>query len=219
MTIEQTLSKQKQQNLALLALFSFALVAMRIIATQRIFYGFLIFNLILAVVPFVIAFIWLASPCLHTNKYLLFLGTAGWLLFLPNAPYIVTDFLHFKKESAMPEWFDVLMLTSFSCSGLAFGFTSLSAMRQMWQFTFGRKIAMACIFTGCLLSGLGVYIGRFLRYNSWDVLHKPFALVTDLPPLLSEPKAIGFSLGYGVFFFLFYRIFENHNQSAHGISK
>jgi uncharacterized membrane protein len=210
MIIEQTLSKQKQQNLMLLALFSFMLVAIRIIATQRVFYGFLIFNLILAIVPFLVAFIWIAMPRLHTNKYLLLLGTAGWLLFLPNAPYIVTDFLHFKKESAMPEWFDVLMLTSFSCSGLAFGFTSLSAMQQMWEFRFGRKLAAVTIFSGCLLSGLGVYIGRFLRYNSWDILHKPFALISDLPPLLIEVRAIGFSIGYGVFFFLFYKIFKSN---------
>jgi uncharacterized membrane protein len=210
MTIDYLISKQKQRNLLLLALFSFMLVAFRIIATQRVFYGFLIFNLILAIIPFLIAFVWLITPRLHNNKFLLLLGTAGWLLFLPNAPYLVTDFLHFKKESAMPEWFDVLMLTSFSCSGLAFGFTSLAAMQQLWESRFGKRMAEICIFTGCLLSGLGVYIGRFLRYNSWDILHKPFALVADLPPLLFELKAVGFSIGYGVFFFLFYRIFKNN---------
>jgi uncharacterized membrane protein len=211
MTITHFISKQKQQNLLLLALFSFILVAFRIIATQRVFYGFLIFNLILAIIPFLIGLIWLAIPKLHTNKYWLLTGTVAWLLFLPNAPYIVTDFLHFKKESAMPEWFDVLMLTSFSCSGLAFGFTSLATMQQLWEFRFGKRAAEICIFCGCLLSGLGVYIGRFLRYNSWDILQKPFALLADMPPLLLEPKAVGFSLGYGIFFLLFYRIFK-HNQ-------
>lgn len=213
MVIEQIISKQKQQNLLLLALFSFMLVAFRIIATQRVFYGFLIFNLILAVVPFLISFVLLASPRVYNNKFLLLLGTAGWLLFLPNAPYIITDFLHFKKESAMPEWFDVLMLASFSCSGLAFGFTSLATMQQLWIYRFGKKVAAAFIFAGCLLSGLGVYIGRFLRYNSWDMLHKPFELLADMSPLLFELKAIGFSIGYGVFFFLVYRIFRNETQA------
>lgn len=203
------ISKQKQQNLLFLALFSFMLVAFRIIATQRVFYGFLIFNLVLAIIPFLIGLIWLATPRLHANKYLLLSGTVGWLLFLPNAPYIVTDFLHFKKESAMPEWFDVLMLASFSCSGLAFGFTSLAIMQQLWQLRFGTRAAEMCIVAGCLLSGLGVYIGRFLRYNSWDILHRPIALLTDMPPLLFSPNAIGFSVGYGVFFLLFYRIFKN----------
>lgn len=204
------ISKQKQQNLSLLALFSFLLIAFRIIVTQQIFYGFLIFNLILAIVPMLIAWIWAAKPRLHENKAWLFLGTSMWLLFLPNAPYIVTDFLHFKKASAMPEWFDLLLLVSFSCSGLAFGFTSLDTMTRIWAHRYHDKRAQAIAFGACLLSGLGIYMGRFLRYNSWDILHKPITLLADLPPLLLQPKAVGFSIGYGVFFFLFYRIFKTH---------
>lgn len=210
MTSTQIFSKQKQQNLSLLALFSFMLVAFRIILTQQVFYGFLIFNLILAIVPFLIAWVWATNWKLHQRKLWLFFGTALWLLFLPNAPYIITDFLHFKKESAMPEWYDVLLLASCSCSGLAFGFTSLQTMEETWTLRFHQKAASALIFLACMLSGLGIFIGRFLRYNSWDILHKPFELLLDLPPLLLQPRAVGFSIGYGIFFFLFYRIFKTN---------
>lgn len=208
---------QRQQSLILLALFCFSLIAFRIIFTQQIFYGFLIINLALAIVPFAISMIMQLSPWLAKNKFILLTASLGWLLFLPNAPYIVTDFLHFKKESAMPEWFDVLMLSAFSFSGLAFAFSSMAIVETIWQNRFGQRLANGFIFFSCLLSGFGIFLGRFLRYNSWDILNKPVELFTDLPPLLLQPKAIGFSLGYGLFFFLFYRFFKhakNHQNAT-----
>lgn len=204
---------QRQQSLVLLALFCFCLIAFRIIFTQQIFYGFLIINLALAIVPYAISTVLQLSPRLAKSNFLIVAVSLGWLLFLPNAPYIVTDILHFKKESTMPEWFDVLMLVSFSCSGLAFGYSSMAVMEMTWQSRFGQKIANGFILLSCLLSGFGIFLGRFLRYNSWDILSKPVELFTDLPPLLLQPKAIGFSLGYGLFFFLFYRFFM-HTKSS-----
>lgn len=192
----------------MLAGFSFSLLIFRIFATHSVFYGFLIWNLVLSVVPFLISSSLLLSPKIHNRKILLLTASLVWLLFLPNAPYIVTDFLHFKNQNAMPGWFDLLMLTSFSWSGIAFGFVSITDMQKIWEHKFGSRISGIFIFASCMLSGFGIYLGRFLRYNSWDILSHPIDLLTDIPGLLLQLKAIGFSIGYGLFVYLSYRFFK-----------
>jgi uncharacterized membrane protein len=204
----QTLLPQRQFPLMALTVFTFCLIAFRMIVTHSIVYGFLVINLALAIVPFLVSSALLLYPKTRSNKFYLAAISGVWLLFLPNAPYIITDFLHFKRFSSMPEWFDILMLISFSWTGIAFGFISLRQMQQIWQSTFSPAISQIFIFICCLLSGFGIYLGRFMRYNSWDIISHPVDLLTDIPLLLFQLKAIGFSLGYGVFFYLFYSFFH-----------
>lgn len=208
-----TSEKFKHCSLTLLTSFSLSLIAFRIIVTHSIFYGFLIINLALAAVPYLISEFALEFPSVQKNKWKLLATSALWLLFLPNAPYILTDFLHFKRESNMPEWFDVLMLATFTCSGLAFGFSSIATMHNLWKNRFGKKISNAFLISICLLCGLGIFLGRFMRYNSWDLLHRPVEIFTDTFFLLGELKTIGFSIGYGLFLFLFYNFFRIHSKN------
>jgi len=203
-----TINRNKQLSLASLIAFNFALLLFRILVTQTAFYGFLIWNLILAGIPFLISSYIFHSEKIKGKKILLVTASVVWLLLLPNAPYILTDFLHFKKESSMPEWYDLLLLATFSLSGLVFGLMSMFDMHKDWKDTFSNKTAWLFIFCCSLLSGFGIYIGRYLRYNSWDVLSNPIDLVIDLLPLLFELRAVGFSLGYGLFLFLFYLFFK-----------
>jgi uncharacterized membrane protein len=210
MNLIVTRTHSKEASICNLLLFNCALLLFRMMVTESIFYGFLIWNLVLAVVPYLLTYIMLANKSITSKKHLLLPFTAIWLLFLPNAPYIITDFLHLKIEAGMPEWFDILLLASFAFSGLLFGFLSIEAMHGIWQQKYNQKKASIFIFCCCLLSGVGIYLGRFLRYNSWDILINTVALLTDVMMRLLELKAIGFSVGYGLFVFLFYCFIKTH---------
>lgn len=91
-----------------------------------------------------------------------------WLLFFPNAPYILTDLLHLRHPRAdIPIWFDVLLINWFAWTGVLLGVFSLFIMHGIVMKTFGRIIGWFFVFC------VGIYIGRFLRWNSWDMLLNP----------------------------------------------
>ncbi|NTV63021.1 MAG: DUF1361 domain-containing protein, partial [Oscillochloris sp.] len=109
-----------------------------------------------------------------------------WMLFLPNAPYIMTDFIHFG-EFGLPWWYEVGMLLAFAWAGCLLGVASLFIMQRIVHERLGVLMSWLFVFASCGLSGLGVYLGRFLRWNSWDVLFSPHSIVDDIIHLLSDP--------------------------------
>lgn len=213
MRINLLKTNSREAIMAALVLFNLSLLLFRMALTETFFYGFLIWNLILAGIPYLMTCTMEANAANMQHKTLLFACSSAWLLFLPNAPYIITDFLHFKRESSMPEWFDVLLLTSFSWSGIALGFLSMNTMQAIWENRFNSCVSWVFIFCCCLLSGFGIYLGRFLRYNSWDIVRNPAALIADVPLSLMQFKTIGFSLGYGLFLFLSYSFLKKNNTN------
>ncbi|MFT3795856.1 DUF1361 domain-containing protein [Flavobacterium sp.] len=212
MILSYSKTHPKDASLIALAVFNLALLAFRMAVTESLYYGFLIWNLVLAAVPYLVSWYLSENQPLAQRKIPLLLFTALWLLFLPNAPYIITDFLHFKRETGMPEWFDVLLLMSFAWNGIVLGFVSMQAMRQFWHHVFGFFPSWLMVFGCTILSGFGIYLGRYLRYNSWDIVSDPIALVSDIFPLFFDLRSIGFSLGYGLFFLLAFVFFSIHTD-------
>lgn len=214
-TIRITLNQQLRQNSILLVLASFAigLLCIRAILTHSLFYGFLPWNLILAYIPLAITGYMINRPHLIEKKGYFYSLFFAWLMFLPNAPYILTDFLHFRRETTVPFWMDILMLISFSLSGVLFGIKSIKQMFYMLATRFSYIMVWIIVFNVCLLAGFGIYVGRFLRYNSWDVLHKPFSLIQSIfTSLTSYPEcktAWGVTLGFGVFLFLMFLMYPD----------
>ncbi len=209
MILKLTKTNSKEASLIALAVFNLSLIAFRIAVTQSLFYGFLIWNLVLAAIPYLVTWYLGENPQYAKSKTPLLLFSAIWLLFLPNAPYLITDFLHFKKETTgMPAWFDVLLLMSFSWNGIALGLVSMADMQRFWEQKFDLKVSWWFILGCSLLSGFGIYLGRYLRFNSWDILHHPIDLFTTIFPLAFELRSIGFSIGYGLFVFLAYSFFK-----------
>ncbi|MBD3581229.1 DUF1361 domain-containing protein [Flavobacterium selenitireducens] len=189
--------------------FNFLLIAFRMFVTSGIGFGFLIWNLVLSLVPLCIS-LYLTSRGTSTLK--IAIGSLIWLLFLPNAPYILTDFLHFRKINlTMPAWFDLLLLASYSISGLLFGLLSMWQMHQVWKKSFG-NISDLMIPASALLSGFGIYLGRYERYNSWDVLSDPIRILHDSAVLLIELRTIGFTIGYGTLLLLVYYFIRLNSQ-------
>ncbi|MFQ5421791.1 MAG: DUF1361 domain-containing protein, partial [Anaerolineae bacterium] len=170
---------------------SVALLAARVTLTGRITYAFLVWNLILAWAP--LLFAWLASAVWEKRPYALaFLFF--WLLFFPNAPYIVTDFIHLRWSYGVPRWFDVALIGSFAATGMALGVFSLRLLQNRIAASYGRAAGRWFVLTAVGLSSYGIYLGRFLRWNSWDLFANPLALLQDVAHSLTMPFTFYVSL-------------------------
>ncbi|MBX0327234.1 DUF1361 domain-containing protein [Oscillochloris sp. ZM17-4] len=145
---------------------------------------FLIWNLILAWMPYLMS-LWVESAARRSWWRALLPGVL-WLLFLPNAPYIMTDFIHLEWMGFV-WWYDLGMLMAFAWAGCLLGVASLYIVQRVVRERLGAALSWAFVLASCGLSGLGIYFGRFLRWNSWDVLFSPRGLAHDLWHILSDP--------------------------------
>jgi uncharacterized membrane protein len=138
--------------------------------------------------------------------------SVAWLLFFPNAPYILTDLFHLRLKTAMPVWFDLVLILSFAWTGLLFGFLSLWDIERLWSQSV-RKTYVTFLSTGLLFAGsFGIYIGRYLRWNSWDAIPEPFNLIYDIGERIinpfAHPRTWGMTLLMGLFLNILYWSFR-----------
>lgn len=170
-------------------------------------YGFLIWNLFLAWIPFIIAYFTYTMTMSRRQIFLVVPAAAFfWLIFFPNAPYILTDFQHLARLRDMPVWYDVMLLVWFAFTGLLLGMVSLFLMQEVIRREFGRWIGWIFVAVVSVLTSAGVYVGRFLRWNSWDVFRDPtgmaqYTLQSAVDPSL---QSIGFTGLFGAFFLFLY---------------
>jgi uncharacterized membrane protein len=112
-----------------------------------------------------------------------------WLLFFPNALYIFTDYVHLGKNPAMMH-FDIVYIGVTAIAGLIAGFASLEIMHTYWNRHYHRFLGWIIVSSIMIVSLFGVYIGRFLRFNSWDILHEPGNLMKEIFGLLITPNQL-----------------------------
>jgi len=161
-------------------------------------FRFLIWNLILAWIPLLLALF--VYDRYRRGGRLLVLAPALvlWLLFLPNAPYIVTDFVHLSADTPAPLWLDGVELSAFAWTGMLLGFVSLYLVHAVARRRFGAGPSWAGVLCVLALVGVGVYLGRVKRWNSWDLLTQPGARLAQLHAHLDDPasltRAVGVSL-------------------------
>jgi uncharacterized membrane protein len=184
--------------------FCVALVSARIVWSGKIRYAFLVWNLFLAWLPLLIAIVacdqykragrwnWPSAAL-----------AGGWLVFFPNAPYIFTDLIHLTRSLSSHFWVDLALILSCALTGLVLGFLSLYLMHTIVRQRFGGTCSWLFIMFVAGLSGFGICIGRFLRFNSWDVLLRPMKLYRGVGEWVSEPFANSSSLAFGVLFAAF----------------
>lgn len=189
-------------------IFSILILRMRLEFSGTGHYLFLVWNLFLAWIPFLIAYFTYTARLTKTQIYIVVPGAAFfWLIFFPNAPYILTDLQHLAGNwRDMPVWYDVMLLLWFAFTGLMLGMTSLFMMQEVIRREFGRWVGWGFVVTVAALSSAGVYVGRFLRWNSWDIF-------SDLPGMAQYTlesaqnpslQSIGFTSLFGAFFLFLY---------------
>lgn len=175
-----------EQILILSGLFSAGLLSFRIFYTGSLLFAFLAWNLFLAFVPYAISK-QMSKHIKKSNQFIFLFMAFTWLLFIPNAFYIITDLFHLDRNKSVPLWFDLALLLSFAWSGLLFGIVSVRQMEKLFENYFNKKFDLLFIFPVMALNGLGVYVGRYLRFNSWDVITNPFQLMQDIICLFVHP--------------------------------
>jgi uncharacterized membrane protein len=164
-------------------------------------YGFLCWNLFLAWIPWVAGQAFRAASQRRASAVLQLGWFAFWLLFLPNAPYIATDLLHLAPRPSVPLWYDLALLLSFAGTGLLLGYVSLFEVQAAVEERFSRVVGWGVAAGSLFLSGFGIYLGRFRRWNSWEVLTEPAGLFHDISDRLlnptSHPRTYGVTLILG----------------------
>ena len=189
--------------MALSSAMSVMMVLFRMQWSGSLFGVFLIWNLFLAWIPFLFALaltgINVVAPS-RTKRILLF---GGWLLFFPNSPYILTDLFHLRVRADVPLWFDLILILSFAWTGLLLGYSSLFEIQYFLKRRF--KIFTVNCFITCLLilCSFGIYLGRYPRFNSWDIVTNPINLFTDIVNMLIHPMHNTRMVGVTFFFSLF----------------
>ncbi len=166
----------------------------------------LAWNLFLAWIPLLLS---LAAHGLYARRTVLgYVSMAAcaivWLLFFPNALYVVTDLLHLWPKNNVPIWFDLVMILSFAWTSYLLGIVSLYLMQSVVSDSFGKWTGWLFVIITLGLGSLGVYLGRFLRWNSWDVFFQPASLMQSMwdgmRDPLAHPRTLVFSLLFALFF-------------------
>jgi len=181
-----------------------ALVLARIIWTGKLRYAFLAGNLFLAWLPLV--FVLLAQDGLRENKkpgWQFFGWSAAWLLFFPNAPYICTDLIHLKTHFFEHFWVDMVLILLTAFTGLIIGFVSLYLMHGVVKRMRGGLTGWVFVLAVAGLSSFGIYLGRFLRFNSWDVIARPADLFHGIATWAADPLASPVTFAFPVLFAAF----------------
>jgi uncharacterized membrane protein len=184
-----------------LACFSFSIF--RLVYTDSRLFLFLNWNLFLAFVPWLFSSILVIYPGIHKNKLAIVILLLSWLLFFPNAPYILTDLFHLRLESTMPVWFDLVLILSFAWTGLMFGFMSLWDIEFILRSKLNNKLLPVVSSVLLFLGSFGIYLGRYLRWNSWDILQEPFKIFYDIGDNLINPFHHPRTWGMTIFMFIF----------------
>jgi uncharacterized membrane protein len=179
--------------LAALAAASAICVALELAREAR--YGatdfrFLLWNLLLAWIPFLLALG--VYDRYRRGAPLARLAPAAllWLLFLPNAPYIFTDFIHLSAGPLAPLWLDGVVLSAFAWAGVLLGFVSLYLVHAVVRHRFGARTGWGTALAALTLTSAGVYLGRVLRWNSWDLLIRPGRRLAEVAPRLTDPASL-----------------------------
>ncbi len=163
-------------------------------------------NLLLSWIPLLIAY----GSRLHSRKFprqylVTIVLSIAWLLFFPNAPYMITDLIHLSVDYDRDlTWHDTIMLFYYAEVSLINGLVSMYWMHRTWVHVFGKRPGLLLVLGSLPLAGLGVYLGRIGRLNSWDILHNPLQLGKALLASLSDRTALLLSLEFALLLGMLY---------------
>lgn len=205
---------------AFYAVFLSSLLAMSIFSarvfasgTWRI-YANLVWNLGLAWIPYLFSMLAIALHRLYPRRWwLLILPGSIWLAFFPNAAYIITDFLHLHERPGVPVWYDLLLLATFAWTGIFLAVASLRSMQLLVKTYLGDLMSWIFVAGTLSLGSLGIYLGRFERWNSWDLLFHSEHIMADVLGRFADPfsnlRFFGFTILITAFMLVCYLMFTS----------
>ena len=173
--------------LAAMSCFCFLLSTIRFIVSGTLTFSFLNWNLFLAFIPYAVSTALVLNKNYRDNKFKFAVLLFVWLLFFPNAPYILTDLFHLRLQSSVPVWFNLVLLLSFAWTGLVFGIISLLDIYSLLRGFLKKKIAGFIVVMLLFAGSFGIYLGRFMRWNSWDIISNPSDVIADIADRFINP--------------------------------
>jgi uncharacterized membrane protein len=173
--------------LLLSVLFCLILLTYQVVTTARVSYIFLGWNLFLASIPYFISSWLMKNESLVKKRFVLIPAIGIWLLFMPNSFYIITDLFHLDTMRSKKLWFELTMIFSFAWTGILFGIISIMRMEKILRPVMGKYFSPLLICLVMWLNAFGVYIGRYLRFNSWDVISDPVSLFGEVGTIIFNP--------------------------------
>jgi uncharacterized membrane protein len=213
LTIHRFFLSQSLYPLLLSTGLALTLFAGRVIFSgTTLIYRNLVWNLFLAWIPYGFAFTAAALHRLFPRQWWLLIVPAGlWLLFFPNAAYIITDFLHLEERPYIPLWYDILLLSTSAWTGIFLAIASLRTIQELVKVYLGAFLSWLFVGFALALNGLGIYLGRFERWNSWDLLFQPRRIVADIADRFANPfenlRFFGFTFLFTAFLLVIYLMF------------
>jgi uncharacterized membrane protein len=190
--------------LLLFTVYCLVLLIVRVKLTHSIYHFFLVWNLFLAFIPYFFISYLKTKIFLQRSKIKTLLLLFLWLLFLPNSFYLLTDLIHLSQSNDHLIWFDLVVFSSYALIGFTIGIVSLLEFENIIKNYTSSLITQLIIPIICFLSGVGIYLGRVLRYNSWDIMSNPIELIKDIVTSLLSTHSLLFSFYFGAYIYLFY---------------
>lgn len=177
------------KSLIILSVLSAFLLGLRVLKSENALGFGLAWNLFLAWIPLGFALI---ARRVNSQKYKIQTGAlmALWLLFFPNSTYIITDLMHLEHLDKHLLWYDSVGIFVTALTGLLLGLYSLLVVHEVLDRFVSAKISWVIISFCVGLSGFGVYLGRFIRFNSWDLFTQPIYLLRSIKNQLTNPFAL-----------------------------
>jgi uncharacterized membrane protein len=213
------LLKTEIQRLLLTSVgFCFLLLLARTVYTGKLTFVFLVWNLFLAIVPYFLSFSLTLRPAWMEKKWKLAAVIVLWLVFLPNSFYMLTDLFHLYDSYSMPRWYDLLLILSFAWNALLMGILSVRHIEKIIKARWQYKFDWIFVYPIMLLNAFGVYVGRYLRFNSWEVISNPFKLLFDMVHIVLHPvyniNAWAMTICFSFFLSILYMTLKKISRSA-----
>jgi uncharacterized membrane protein len=180
-----------------------ALILFRMITGTPVL-GYLLWNIFLAALPFVVSAILLFSAKeKRVDKKILILGGIIWLFLIPNAPYMITDLVHITEGHSTNFFYNAIIFFSSAWVGLLFGLHSFSHIEQIVRMKYSQKKTSRILVLLIFLTSFGICLGRFFRFNSWDMIAQPLSLFKNIFSIFSYPQLYTHVYLLTIAFFIF----------------
>lgn len=206
------LNKKQNNYLIISSLIAITMLLLRVKLTHSIYLLFLLWNLFLAAIPYSLSTIIKTDFRLRRSN----LKNLGiiiiWLLFIPNTFYLITDFVHLNPSNLYRYIFDFALLSSFTIAGFYFGILSIHTIYKQIQFFYSNTISKIFLISISYLCAFGIYIGRVLRFNSWDIICNPFSLIKSILDSIFLLETVVFSIELGTLILVVNSIYIQFNS-------
>ncbi len=204
------------KQIVILLLLPLILIIARVVVFGSFSLIYISWNIFLATLPFIISSLLLSQAKKNNlSKTLFIIVGIFWLLLLPNAPYIVTDLIHIGVVRSVPAFYDSILLFSSAWVGMILGMNSIFHIEQIFRMSYSKTVTNIIIAIIIFFTSFGVYLGRFLRFNSWDIFLNHLSVLKGILKTLSNttnPLGIYFYLPLFFFFMYFSYIAWKYNQ-------